>query len=64
MMDTMDIVLGPVVPERKEVKTTKMTNWENINNTRRKPTAIGPYCMFNDQLYGRTFLSARKVAPV
>ena len=33
-----------------------MANWGNINNTRRKPTSIGPYCKFNDQLYGRTVL--------
>ena len=33
-----------------------MANWGNINNTRRKPTSIGGYCTFNDQLYGRTFL--------
>jgi hypothetical protein len=33
-----------------------MANWGNINNTRRKPTSIGLYFTFDDQLYGRTVL--------
>ena len=40
----------------KKSKTAKIANWRNINNTRRKPTSIGAYCKFNDQLYGRTIL--------
>ena len=56
MMDAMDIVLGPVVPKRKEAKNKKIVNLELTNKSRRKPTAIRDYCKFNDQLYGRTFL--------
>ena len=45
-----------------------MANWGNINNTRRKPTSIGPYCKFNDQLYGRTVLvrpySCRRIVAI
>ena len=59
MTDTMDIVLGPVVLERKGVKTTKIANWGNINNTRRKPMSVGDSRESNDQLYGRNIFLGR-----
>ena len=56
MIDTMDIVLGPVVPEKKEPKTRKIVNLELTNNSRRKSTTIGGSSRPNDQLYDRTNL--------
>ena len=56
MIDTMDIVLGLVVPEQKGVKKRKIVNLELTNNSRRKPTAIGTSSKFNDQLYSGIIL--------
>ena len=68
IIDIMDIVLGPVASERKGVKNKKIVNLELTNNSRRKPTAIGTYCKFNDQLYGRTILvhpySCRRIVAI
>ena len=49
-------------------KTRKIVNLELTNNSRRKPMAIGTYCRFNDQLYGRTVLvrpySCRRIVAI
>ena len=62
MMDTMDIVLGPVVLERKGEKIAKIAYWGNNNNTRRKPTPVRDSREFNDQLYDGNIFPGHIVA--
>ena len=64
MMDTIDIVLGPGVSERKGAENKKIVNLELTNNSRRKPTTIGGSSRSNDQIYGRTNLVRTYVYPL